>query len=119
METPAVQNDKKSASKTIILTVLAVLVISLVVWHLLLPLLGISIIVTGSVWAVAVGTVALICVVSLLFFVFTGIGILLLSIGVLIWTILAIVLFPLLFPILLPALLLMLMVGYLLRKRKK
>ena len=116
METPTVQKDKRSISKTIVLTVLAVLVISLLVWHLLLPLLGVSIVITGGVWAVAVGTIALICTVSLLFFVFTGIGILLLGIGVLIWTVLAIVLFPFLFPILLPAVLLMFVIGYVLRK---
>lgn len=105
--------------KTIILIILAAMLLSIAAWHVLLPALGISLVaLTAGVWNIAVATIVIICVATLLFFIFTGIGVLILSMFVLIWTIVAIVLFPLLFPIVLPALILMLVIGLILRKKK-
>lgn len=114
------QTVKKNSSnplKTTILITLIVMLILVVAGHIILPLLGISIAITAGIWSIASATIVLLCVATLLFFVFTGIGVLALGLFAFIWTIGAIVLFPLLFPILIPLLLLMLMIGLIARKR--
>jgi hypothetical protein len=86
-------------------------------FHIILPLLGIAIAITASIWTVAIGTILMICVAALLFFLLTGAGAAILGGFVLVWTIIAIVLFPLLFPILIPVLLLMCVIGLMTRKK--
>lgn len=110
-------NTKNATLKKIILVSLALMIITLIVWHIVMPLLGITIAITTGIWGVAILTTVLICVSTLLFFIFTGVGIFILGAFVFAWTVLAIILFPLLFPIVLPVLLLMLVVGFI-SKRK-
>ncbi|OGT48462.1 MAG: hypothetical protein A3E82_03960 [Gammaproteobacteria bacterium RIFCSPHIGHO2_12_FULL_38_11] len=111
------QMGEKSAFKKTVLIILGVMLALLVAWHFVFPLLNISMNVTADILGVAVGSIVIICVATLLFFIFTGIGIFILGVGVFIWTILTIALFPLLFPILIPVLLLMLMVGLIAKKK--
>jgi len=112
------QSKLYNPMKMIILIALAVMLMLIVLWHLLLPILGISIVaLTAGAWNIAIATVVIICISALLFFIVTGIGMLILSAFVLIWTIAAIVLFPILFPIVLPALLLMLVIGLILKRK--
>lgn len=117
MTEPTVKKNKSHPLKTTILITLLAMLILVVAGHIILPLFGITIAITAGVWSVAIATVVLLCVATLLFFVFTGIGIFVLGIFAFVWTIGAIVLFPLLFPILVPVLLLMLMIGLIARKR--
>lgn len=114
-----IKKAKNGTFKTIILTVLVIMLISLIAWHVMLPLLGITIAITSGIWGIAVGMIALICAASLLFFIFTGVGILIFGLFVAICGILSIFLFPFLFPILLPALLLMFVIGYIAGKKKE
>jgi len=106
--------------KTTILVTLAVMLVLIVAWHILLPLLGISLVaataLTAGIWNFAVATIVILCVATLLLFLFTGLGMLVIAIGAFIWTLVAIALFPIVFPIVLPALLLMLAIGFILSK---
>ena len=109
---------KKNKSKTqpkpakkIILISLCVMLGLLIAWHLLFPLLGLSVEITTNMLGIAIATILLICIATLLFYILTGIAVLMLGLGVFIWTILAIIFFPLLFPILIPILLLMFVIG--------
>lgn len=114
-----VKNKPNQPLKTVILIALLVMLLLIATWHILLPLLGISIVaLSASIWNIAIATIVIICVSTLLFFLLTTIGMVILGVGVLVWTVAAIALFPLLFPIVLPALLLMLVIGYFLRKKK-
>ena len=116
MEAQAVK--KKNTLKNVILITLVLMCVLVVAWHLLLPILGITIALSAGIWSVAIASIVLLCIATLLFFIFTGIGALLLGGVVFIWTVVAIILFPLLFPILLPILLLMLIVGLVARKKE-
>lgn len=98
---------------------LIILLILVVGWHLLLPMLGITVAAfSATYFNAAMATIIIICIATLLFFVFTGIGIVLLGIAAVIWSLIAIILFPLLFPIVLPALLLMIVVGMILKRSR-
>lgn len=112
--TPVKKNDKL---KIAILFSLLVMIGLIVAWHLALPLLGISIAITGAIWGIAVATVVLLCIATLLFFIFTGVGIFILGFFVCAWTLAAIIVFPLLFPILLPILLVMVLIGVISRNK--
>lgn len=109
---------KKNTLKNIILITLIVMCALILAWHLLLPMLGITIAISAGIWGVAIASIVLLCVATLLFFILTGLGALILGGIVFIWTVIAIILFPLLFPILLPILLLMLIVGLAVKKRE-
>lgn len=113
-----VKKNKKLGAKKVILFTLLLMLVLVAAWHLLLPLMGISMAITASVWGIAIATVVMLCIATLLFFVFTGIGIFILGIFVFVWTILAIALFPLLFPVLIPVLLLMLVVAIISRNKR-
>ena len=118
MTTSSVKKNKKSALKMVVLITLFVMLALLVIWHLLFPLLGISAVITTGILGMAMATILIICIATLLFFVFTGIGIFILGIGVFIWTALAILMFPLLFPIVIPVLLLMFVTGIIARRKQ-
>lgn len=119
MEQEPVKKNKSKTLKNAILITLIVMLVVLAAWHFMLPLLGITIAVSAGLWSIAVTSIVLICVATLLFFIFTGIGIFILSAFALIWTVIAIILFPILFPILIPVLLLMFLIGYLMRNKKE
>lgn len=95
------------------------MILVLILWHVLLPLLGITIAITTGIWGVAIITTVLICISTLLFFIFTGVGIFILGAFVFAWAVLAIILFPLLFPIVLPVLLLMFVVGFISKRNRE
>lgn len=112
-------DTKKTTLKKIILFSLAAMILVLILWHVLLPLLGITIAITTGIWGVAIITTVLICISTLLFFIFTGVGIFILGAFVFAWAVLAIILFPLLFPIVLPVLLLMFVVGFISKRNRE
>lgn len=114
--TPVKENKNGALKKVILFTLLAMLIL-VAAWHLFLPMLGITVAISAGIWSIAVATIVLICIATLLFFIFTGIGAIILGVFVFGWTILAIALFPLLFPVLIPVLLLMLVVGLIARKK--
>ncbi len=64
-----------------------------------------------------VGSVVLFCIAALLFFVLTGIGIIILGMSFFIWTIILLILFPFLLPLLLPLLIVLIFIS-LVRKRQ-
>ena len=108
-------NSTKNAA-IILLIAMLILVIG---FHLILPLLGITIAVTAGMWGVAISAVVVLCIASLLFFVFTGAAILVTALIAGIIAIASIILFPLLFPLLIPLLLLMGLIALLRRKKEK
>lgn len=111
-----VKKNKSGKTKMIILTTLLVMIGLIVAWHIIFPLLGMSIAITADMLAIAVAAIVMICVTSLLFFVFTGIGIIILGVFVFMFALLSAILFPLLFPIIVPMLLVMLVIWLLVRK---
>jgi len=83
-------------------------------WHWLFA--G-AIAVTATVWAIVIASVILFCVGILALFILTGLSILFISGVGLLWTILAIVIFPVLFPILVPLLIILLFISYIRKKQ--
>lgn len=116
VDSPVKQN-KKNDTKFIILIALLAMVALIIAWHIVFPLLGMSIGITADVLAIAIGAIIMICVTSLLFFVFTGIGIIIFGVVVFIFALLASLLFPLLFPIIMPMLLVMLVIWLLVSRK--
>lgn len=103
---------------TLLLTI--VLLLALVIgWHVLFPVLGGVIAITATAWVFIVGSILAFCIAILLVFLFTGIGIFILSLLVLVWTVLSIVLFPILFPILIPLFIIFMFISYWRRKQDK
>lgn len=118
METESNQHNQPTMYKNIILITLFVMLGLLIAWHVLMPILGITLVISAGAWGVATASIMVMCIAILLFFLFTGAGVLLLGLFALIWTIIAIALFPLLFPILAPIFILMIALGYLIKKKK-
>lgn len=117
MTQPSVKENKNGAFKKTILITLLVMLALVGAFHVFLPLLGVTIAITASIWSVAIGTIILLCIATLLFFILTGVGAFVVGVVVFVWTVLAIILFPLLFPILIPVLLLMFVIGLITRKK--
>lgn len=102
----------------IILVILLILLIA-IGGHYLLPLLGVAVIASSALWGVTLATVIFFCVGILLFFVFTGVGaLIIISVISFILTITALVLFPILLPLLVPLLIVLLVVGVLRRRNQ-
>ncbi len=97
--------------------IIAMLII-IVGWHLIFPLLGGALVITGAAWFAILATIIAFSMVMLFAFIFTGIGIFILGILFSIGVVIAIVLFPVLFPIVLPLFIVYWVVSYL-RRRKK
>lgn len=97
--------------------IIALLLILAVVigFHLLMPLFGVTLAITGAMWGILVASVTIFCVLILLFFLFSGGAIIALGCFGFIWVIIALILFPILFPLLVPLFIIMCLVG-LLRK---
>ncbi len=87
------------------------------IWHLALPLLGVTLAITAGAWGIMVSTIVAVCVSILLLYVLAGIGILLLSVFIVLWVAFVLMLFPLWFPVLTPLLIVMLFIAY--RRRRK
>lgn len=107
----------KGPKKAIVFSLLVILV-AVALWHFFFPLLGIAIGVTALVWGVMIGSVVFLVALTLLFFLFTGAGIIVLSIFGVIGFIIAIVIAPILFPFLLPLFVLMLFIAFMRRRRR-
>lgn len=101
---------------TLILSI-AILLALVIGWHLIFPILGGVIAITSIAWLVIVGSITAFCIAILLLFVFTGVGIFVLGIFVLIWIVIAVVLFPFLFPILIPIFIIFLFISVLRRRQ--
>ena len=118
MSRAPVKQNNKDTIKTFIIAILIALLVIVTAWHIILPLLGVSIAISAAAFGIAVGTVVLICIATMLFFIFTGLGIFIAGGVIFTWSVLAIILFPLLLPILLPVLLLMLVVAFITRNKR-
>lgn len=94
------------------LIIALLLILGLVMgFHLLIPLFGVTLAVTGAMWGVLVASVTIFCVLILLFFLFSGGAIVALGVFGFIWVIIALILFPILFPLLIPLFIIMCLVG--------
>lgn len=107
-----------SQTKKILLVAIALILLCVVGFHLLLPLLGIAIVMSGAAWGIIVATITLFAIAALLFFILPAILITLLSLFAFGWVILAIVLFPFLFPLVIPVFIILLVVAYFSSRRK-
>ena len=110
--------NQHSTLKIVVLTTLITMLVLVLGFHILLPLLGISVIISANMWGVAITTVVIMCIASLLFFVFTGVAMILIGVCAGLFVILAVTIFPLLFPLLAPLLLLMIAIAFLIRRKK-
>lgn len=112
-------NNKQNQSlKNVVIILLSAMLIMVIGFYCLMPLLGITIAISASAWIIAVSAVVILAIASLLFFIFTGIGVLITAIVACFFGIIAIILVPLLFPIIVPVLLLMAVIMLVMRKKK-
>ena len=81
-------------------------------WYFAFPILGGIITLTALVWGALILSVVVFCVAILLIFIFTGTGIFVLTIGALIWALLAVIFFPIMFPVIIPLLIILLFISY-------
>jgi len=98
---------------------LMIMLALLAIWHWLLPALGVVLVLSASVWSVLVAAVILCSVSILLFFILTGIGLLLLAGFATIGLVFAVIFEPVLFPILIPLLIMALFIAYVRRQKNK
>lgn len=103
--------DNNKTSKALIVAI-ALILLCVVGFHLLLPLLGIAIVMSGAAWGIIVATITLFAIAGMLFFIIPGILIALLSLFAFGWVILAIVLFPFVFPLVMPIFIILLFIAY-------
>lgn len=114
-------NDKPKRSRLVTGLLIAVILMLVLVigWHLLFPFLGVSVVLGAGAWGFVVSTVVVLCVAILLFFILTGIGVLIIGFLAVAWTILAVSLFPVLFPVLIPILIILLFIAIVSRRRRQ
>lgn len=108
----------RSVLKPIVIAI-ALIFISLILFHLFFPILGAAVLISAAAWAVIIASVVIFCVFLLLFFIFSGAfatGIL--GIIALIWLIIALIIFPIIFPLIMPIFIILVAIGYILRHRK-
>lgn len=108
------QTNRRTFSWLIAIVLILLLVFG---WHLVLPVLGLTMVVTAVTWGVVVATITMLSIVIILFFVFSSVGILVLGIFGFLWVIVAIILFPVIFPIVIPLLIIFLFIGFFLWKQ--
>lgn len=95
-----------------ILTIAIIILLACVIgWHAIFLTLGGVIAVGAMVWLFLVGSIVAFCIAIFLVFVLGSAGIFAIGILALIWTVLAIVLFPILFPLLMPLFILLLFIS--------
>lgn len=105
-------------SKAPILIAILLIVILVVGWHIFAPMLGLTVAFTGAAGGMVIATIGVLCVSIVLFFILSGIGMLILGLIAVVWTLVAIVLFPILFPLLVPIVILLLLIGFLFGRKK-
>lgn len=96
---------------------LIILLLLILGGHIALVLLNGAVAVSLTVWGLLVASIFFFCLSILLFFILTWTGVLILGFMALIWTALAVILFPILLPILLPLLLILFFISYIRRKQ--
>lgn len=103
------------------MTFLAISILLLLVigWHFIFPLLGGVIIISSAIWIAIIASVVGFSIAILLLFIFSGIGLILLTVGAIIAAIIGIFLFPILFPILIPLLIILAVIAYNMRRKKQ
>ncbi|GGI78230.1 hypothetical protein [Legionella impletisoli] len=112
-------NSNKPVSNRTVFLVLFLILAAILLWHFFLPILGIAIGMTALVWGILVSASVLTVILILLFFIFTGIGVIVLSLVGIVGFIVAIVIAPVVFPFLLPLLVLILFIAYIRRRSSK
>lgn len=113
-------DDQPKRKRSALAVALAIVLIVLLVigWQFILPALGVAVAVTGAVWGVMIGSVAILAIGSLLFFVMTGVGVFILGLLMLIGAAIVVALFPILFPLLTPLVVLLLIIGYMVSRKR-
>ncbi len=97
--------------------ILIILLLLILGGHITLALLNGAVAISLTVWGFLVASIFLFCLSILLFFLLTWTGVLVLGFIAVLWTVIAVILFPVLLPILLPLLLIMFFVSYIRRKQ--
>ena len=108
-------STKEGGVKALLITIV-VLLLFIISWHLILPLLGISIVLTAAAGSLLIWFVPVLVIAALLFLVLPLLGSILIGILMSVVAIVVIVLFPLLLPIILPVWLLCALVVYLFKR---
>ncbi len=85
--------------------------------HFLLPVLGAAVVASSALWGILLATVVIFSVGVLLFFVFSGVGVIIICIAAFVLTILGLVFFPIMFPLLIPLFIVMLVIGAVRRRQ--
>lgn len=96
--------------------IIALVLLAALGGHYLLALMGAAVAVSAGLWAVIIGSIIIFCVAIPLFFLFSGLGVLLVVLFAFIWALVAIIAFPILLPILLPLFIILVFVS-IMRKR--
>ncbi len=113
------KSEGDSSIKKALLIALIAMVVLLVGWHLLLPILGVAAVFTAGAWGVIMATIVLVAAAVLLFYIFSGIGILIVCVLSGVWIVFSIALFPFIFPLLIPLLILLVFIAFVRRKQIK
>lgn len=102
------------------LIIAIILILAVVIgFHLLFPLLGATLAVSGLMWGVLVASVTILSIIILLFFILSGAAIVFLGAFGFVCSVVAIVLFPIFIPLLVPLFILMCLIGLFRRKAIK
>jgi hypothetical protein len=104
----AEQSKKKNRSWLVM--ALIVVVLALTAWYILMPGFALAVGITGHVFGVIIATLLVFIITILLLPVLFGIGLFVLGAVVVVWLLVAIILFPILFPIIIPVLVLLLFI---------
>lgn len=117
-QTPLPPTPKKSSLGAALLIAIALILISVVGFYFAVPLLGISLVLGTTAWMVILATILVFSIALLLFFIFPGLLIFIVSLFAFIWVLLAIILFPILFPIIMPIFIILLFIAYFRKKQR-
>lgn len=118
MPSKNISPDRHDTTKKVVLITLLAMLLLVLGFHILLPLLGITIAISANLWGIAISAIIIMCVMTLLLFALTGIAVFIIGLLATFFVILAIALFPLLFPILVPLLLMVLAIAHIIRRKK-
>ncbi len=87
--------------------------------HMAVPLVAGAITLSVGIWTFLIASVVAFCIMIVLAFVFTGIGLMIAGGAGFIWLLVTLVLFPFLLPILLPLFLVAMFISYVNKRRAK
>jgi len=86
-------------------------------WHLILPAVGATLALSTAAWGFVTASVVIACVGILLFFLLSGIWLLLIAVACSFWAVASIFAFPVLFPILIPLWITLMCIAYIRRRQ--